>query len=145
MSMLWCRTRGKLGTFISSINALPLALLLKYFHLFFSPCFSLLLEYSYFTLLCYFLLYRKVKQPNVCIYPLFLGYPSHLVTTEHWVEFPMLYSRVSLCIYFIDSIYIYIYVGQYQPPNFLFFFKTHNIHLRKLKSGDYYILSLIWK
>ena len=36
-----------------------------------------LLEYSCFTVLCYFLLYHKVDQPSVYIYSLFFGLPSH--------------------------------------------------------------------
>ena len=39
-----------------------------------------------------------MSQPQVYIYPLF-------VTTERWVEFPVAYSRFSLVIYFIHSIY----------------------------------------
>ena len=34
-----------------------------------------LLNYSCFTMLCYFLLYRNLKQ--LCIYPLFFWVPSH--------------------------------------------------------------------
>ena len=37
-----------------------------------------LLEYSCFSLLCHFLLYSKVNQLYVYIYPLFFGFPSHL-------------------------------------------------------------------
>ena len=40
--------------------------------------FIFLLEYSCFTLLCQLLLYSKVYQPYVYIYPLFSGFPSHL-------------------------------------------------------------------
>ena len=36
-----------------------------------------LLEYSCFTMLCQFLLYSKVNQVHVNIYPLFFGFPSH--------------------------------------------------------------------
>ena len=36
-----------------------------------------LLEYSCFTVLSSFLLYNNVNQPNVYIYPLPLGTPSH--------------------------------------------------------------------
>ena len=39
----------------------------------------LILEYSCFAMLCYFLLYNKVNRPHVCIYPLFLESPSHLI------------------------------------------------------------------
>ena len=37
-----------------------------------------LLEQSCFTILCQFLLYSKVNQLYVYIYPLFFGFPSHL-------------------------------------------------------------------
>ena len=37
-----------------------------------------LLEYSCFTMLCQFLLYSKVNQLYVYVYPLFFGFPSHL-------------------------------------------------------------------
>ena len=50
---------------------------------------------------CYFLLYSKVNQLCRYIYPLF-------VTTEHWVEFPVIHSRFSLIIYFIHST---VYMG----------------------------------
>ena len=39
---------------------------------------KILLEYSCFTMLCQFLLYSKVNQLYVYIYPLFLGFSSHL-------------------------------------------------------------------
>ena len=35
--------------------------------------------------------------------PLFLHFLSSKVTSEHWVEFPVLYRGVSLVIYFIHS------------------------------------------
>ena len=46
-----------------------------YFVLFF---FKFLLEYSCFTMLCQFLLYSKLNQLYIYIYPLFFGFPSHL-------------------------------------------------------------------
>ena len=46
---------------------------------FFLPLFlKLLLEYSCFTMLCWFWLYSKKNHPYVYIYPLFFGFPSHL-------------------------------------------------------------------
>ena len=39
---------------------------------------KILLDYSFFTMLCYFLLYRKVNQPYAYIYPSIFGFPSHL-------------------------------------------------------------------
>ena len=39
------------------------------------------------------------------------------VTTEHWVEYPPLYSRFSLVIYFIhSSVYMSIPISQFLPP-----------------------------
>ena len=56
------------------------------------------------------------SESAICIHisPLF-WFPSHSVTTENWVEFPVLYSRFSLVIYFIHGINgLQIYVN----PNF---------------------------
>ena len=39
---------------------------------------KLLLEYNCFTMLCKFLLYSRVNQLYVYIYPLFCGFPPHL-------------------------------------------------------------------
>ena len=39
------------------------------------------------------------------------------VTTEHWVQFPVLYSRLSLVIYFIHINKSYIYICQSQSPS----------------------------
>ena len=47
-----------------------------------------------------------------CIYtyiPSFLDFLLVQVTTEHWIEFPLLYSRFSLVIYFIHS---RVYIGE---------------------------------
>ena len=49
---------------------------MKLTFLFFTYIF--LLEFSCFTKLCLFLLYRKVNQLYVNTYLLFLGFPSHL-------------------------------------------------------------------
>ena len=48
-----------------------LSLFYFFFHFF-------LLEYSCFTMLCQFLLYSKVNQLYVYMYPLFFRFPSHL-------------------------------------------------------------------
>ena len=66
-----------------------------------------------------FLLYSKVSQSYIYIYPLFFSFPSHLVTTEHGVEFPVLYSRFSLVIYFIhSSIYMSVPISPFIPLPF---------------------------
>ena len=41
-------------------------------------CYLVGVEFSGFTMLCWFLLYCKVNQPHVYIYPLFFGFPSYL-------------------------------------------------------------------
>ena len=69
------------------------------------------MEYSCFTLLCHFLLYSKLNQPYIL---LFLDFPSSQVITEHQVEFPVIYSRFSLVIYFIHcSVYMSIPISQF--------------------------------
>ena len=65
----------------------------------------------------------------VCIYisllPFFFFFLVFLpieVTTEHWVEYPLLYSRFSLVIYFmhtINSVYMSIPISQFIPPRLL--------------------------
>ena len=45
---------------------------------FLNKFFSFLLEYSCFTILCQLLLYSKLNQLYLYIYPLFFGFPSHL-------------------------------------------------------------------
>ena len=42
-----------------------------------------LLEYSCFTMLCYFLLYSKMNQPYIYTYPLSFGRPFFQVTSGH--------------------------------------------------------------
>ena len=50
----------------------------------------------------------------------FLDFLPTYVTTEHWVEFPVLYSRFSLVIYFIhSSVYMSIPISKFIPPPFL--------------------------
>ena len=83
-----------------------------------------LLEYNCFTMLCQFLLYNKVSQLCVCIYPLPLELPSAhpipplWVITEHQAEFPVLYSSFPQAIYFVcGSVYMllnchYLSIGQ---------------------------------
>ena len=57
------------------------------------------------------------SESAICIHisPL-LDFLPIQVTTEHWVEFPMLYSRFSLVIYFIHiSVYMSIPISQFIP------------------------------
>ena len=63
---------------------------------------------------CWFLLYSKVNQLHVYIYPLFFGFPSHLCHHKARVEFPVLCYRSLLVIYFIHvavCVCIYIYIS----------------------------------
>ena len=67
--------------------------------------------------------YRTAKWSSyMCTYtyiPSFLDFLPIWVTTEHWVEFPVLYSRFSLVIYFIhsiNSVYMSTPVSQFIPP-----------------------------
>ena len=70
--------------------------------------------YSWFTMLCSFLLFNKVNQ--LYIYPFFLGFFPILVITEHWVEFPVLYSRFLVVIYCIDSsMYMSVSISPFFP------------------------------
>ena len=55
--------------------------------------------HSCFTVLCYFLLYSKMNQMCVYIYPLVFGFPSHLGHPRDLNR----YSRQSLVTYFIQS------------------------------------------
>ena len=49
--------------------------------------------------------------------PSIFDFPPIQVTTEHRVEFPVLYSRFSLVIYFIHTrVYISIPISQFIPP-----------------------------
>ena len=66
-----------------------------------------LVEDNGFTMLCWFLLYTNVNQPWVYIRPLPVDRPSishttpHLwLVTEHWAEFPVLYTNFPLVAYF---------------------------------------------
>ena len=73
---------------------------------------------SCFTM-CQFQLYSKMNWPHMYIYRTLLDFLSTLVTTEHGVEFPMLYSRFLLVIQFmhnVSSVYVSIPIYQFLPP-----------------------------
>ena len=74
------------------------------------------LEYGCFTMLCYFLLYSKANLLYVYIYPLSLGFLSHLGPHRELSRFPVLFSRFSLVTYFIHSISI-VYTCHFQSTN----------------------------
>ena len=54
-----------------------------------------------------------ISYSDTYIQPLFFVFPSSLVTTEHWVGFPVLYSRFSLVIHFIS---MSMSISQFIPP-----------------------------
>lgn len=62
--------------------------------------------YSWFMILCWLQVYRKVNQVYIYMYPCFFRFFSHLVIIECWVEFPVLYRRFLLviCFYKVFSI-----------------------------------------
>ena len=54
-------------------------------------------------------MYSKAIQLHIYIYPFFFRFFSHTGYTEYLVEFPVLYSRSLLIIYFIySSVYMLI-------------------------------------
>ena len=83
------------------------------------------LEYNYFTMLCQFLLYNKVNQLYVYIYPhipFSLEPPSHLpiphlqVVTKHQVDLPVLCSSFPLAICFaFGSVYMSMLLSHFVP------------------------------
>ena len=62
------------------------------------------LEYSCFTMLCWFLLHSKLNQLYIYIYVLFFRFPSHLGHHRALSGVPCANSRFSLVIYVIHSI-----------------------------------------
>ena len=81
-----------------------------------------LLGYNCFTVPCQFLLYNRVNQLYIHVYPFSLGsrspppIPPLQVTTEHRVELPVLYSRFPLSIYFTHGgVYMSVLISQFIP------------------------------
>ena len=107
-SSLWSLTKS--GTHFSSIPT------------FFKTSLS---EYNCFTLLCQFLLYNKVNQPNVYIYPHIpsllrlpptLPLPLLQVVTKHQADLPLLCSCFPLAIYFtFGSVYMSMPLSHFTP------------------------------
>ena len=68
---------------------------------------------------CYFSFFCMAKwiSHNYIYIPSFFGFPPHLVTAEHWEEFPVLHSRFSSAIHFIHStVYMLTPNSQFTPP-----------------------------
>ena len=66
------------------------------------------------------MLYNKVDALHMYIYPFFFGFPFHL-GHHRAVEFPELYHRFSLVIYFIQSInsvYMSVPISRFIPLPF---------------------------
>ena len=64
-------------------------------------------------MLCYFLLYSKVNQLYVYIYPLFFRFFSHIGHSRVLIEF----SRSLLVIYFMyNSVYMSVPISQFISP-----------------------------
>ena len=71
--------------------------------------------YSCFTVFVGFYCTAKWISHTYTYTPSFLGFLPIWATTEYWIEFPELYSRFSLVIYFIHSIHR-IYMSTTHPP-----------------------------
>ena len=99
------------------LACLPLPFFLNFFFIFkYSACsifvfFFNLLEYSWLTMLYYFQVYSKVNQlqihintyVNIYIYIYNLFFFPHICYYRYWMDFPLLYNRSLLVIYFIYS------------------------------------------
>ena len=70
-----------------------------------------MLEYSCFTTLCYFLLYGKVNQLYIYIYPFFFRFLSHL--GHHRIMNTVSCAIQQIFISYLFYIYLYIYVKGY--------------------------------
>ena len=93
-------TRDSLNCWCISPLLRPRALILLVIIFLFFNILNFLLEYSCFTLLCFRCTAKWISYTYTYI-PSFLDFLPILVTTEHWVEFPVLHSRFSLVVYFI--------------------------------------------
>ena len=101
-----------------------------------------LLEYNCFTMVCQFLLYNKVKQLYIYIYPHFssllclpptLPIPLPQVVTKHRADLPMLCSCFPLAIYFtFGSVYMSMPLSLFVPayPSHSPYPQIHSLHLR---------------
>ena len=94
-------------------------------HVWFFFFLTSLLEYNCFTMLCQFLLYNKVNQLYVCIYPHIssllrlpptLPIPPLQVVTKHGADIPVLCSCFPLAICFtFGSIYMSVLLSHFIP------------------------------
>ena len=82
-----------------------------------------LLEYSCFTMLCQFLLYSKVSQLYVYIFPLFFRFPSHLGHHRSLSRVPCAIQQVLISCLFYTQQCIYgheVLRGTVQPSPYVF-------------------------
>ena len=99
------------------------------------------LEYNCFTMLCQFLLYNKVNQLSVYVYPhipSLLSFPPTLptpplqVVTKHQADLPVLCSCFQLAIYFtLGSVYMSMLLSHFVPayPSPSPCPQVHSLHL----------------
>ena len=87
-------------------------------------CCIFLIGYSWFTVLCYILLYSTTNQLYIYLHIYIHTYRSTLrlfliqAITEYWVAFPELYSRSFLVIYFIySSVYTSVPIFNLSPTH----------------------------
>ena len=96
------------------------------------------LESGCLTMLYEFLLHIKVSQLCIHIHALLFGLPSIQVTTERWVEFPVLYSRFSVVISFVQSsVYVSVLLSQFIPP-------LVSIHLFSISVSLFILPEQLW-
>ena len=107
--------------------------------------FTSLLEYKCFTMLCQFLLYNKVNQLYVYIYPYipsFLGLPPTIpipslqVVTKHQADLPVLCSSFPLAIHFtFGSVYMSMLLSHFLPASHSApapYPKVHSLYLHQI-------------
>ena len=92
---------------------------------FFFPFLTSLLEYNCFTMVCQFLLYNKVNQQYIHIYPYIpsllhlpptLPIPPLQVVTKHRADLPVLCSCFPVAIYFtFGSVYMSMPLSHFIP------------------------------
>ena len=101
-SSTWCHQETS-SVASPSVHEVPSQTILSFFFWLWHPLyyfvnFYFILEYSWFTKLYYFQVYRKVIQLYIYMYIFFFSSFSMWVTTDYWVESSVLYSRSLLII-----------------------------------------------
>ena len=106
------------------MESLPLPLILSFYY-FLGIFLTSLLEYNCFIIFCQFLLYNKVNQLYVYIYPHIpsllhlppaLPFPPLQVVTQHQADLPVLCSCFPLAIYFtFGCVYVSMLLSHFIP------------------------------